>query len=91
MCDEKFNYVAGVEREERTSKAFPRFFGMARSYLVDNSQIIHIDEDVIFGGGLIGHFGHFMLESISSRLWYVIEHPEDKRKIAFVSIKEKFD
>lgn len=91
VCDENFKYVAGVERECRSSKAFPRYYGMGKSYEVDKADIFYRDEHVIFGGGLIGHFGHFMLESLPGRLWYIIEHPEDKRKIAFVTIKQQYN
>lgn len=34
----------------------------------------------------MGHFGHFILECISSRLWYVIENTEDQRKIIFITV-----
>ena len=86
VCSADFKYIAGVERDSRTSKAFPRYYGMGKSYEVDGQEIVCSDENVIFGGGLIGHFGHFMLESLPGRLWYILEHPEDKRKVAFVMI-----
>lgn len=89
VCNSKFEYIAGVERESKKSKGFPGYYGMANSYTVEDSELQKDEESVIFGGALIGHFGHFMLESISARLWYVISNPDDLRKIVFVSIKEE--
>lgn len=88
VCNSKFEHIAGVERESKKSKGFPGYYGMANSYTVEDSELQKDEESVIFGGALIGHFGHFMLESISARLWYVISNPDDLRKIVFVSIKE---
>ena len=54
------------------------------AYHVKQDELIQLDEDIIFGGSLCGHFGHFILECWS-RLWYVIQHPELKLKILFIT------
>lgn len=60
------------------------------SYVVERNEIITFDEDVIFGGTLQGHFGHFMFECFS-RLWYVIQNSELKSKILFVVAGWKYE
>lgn len=85
VCDENFNFVAGFTREDPVSKRRgERFALIETSYTVDRKDIIELDEDVIFGGSLIGHFGHFMLECWS-RLWYVVQNPNIQSKILFIT------
>ncbi|MBD3879218.1 MAG: DUF563 domain-containing protein [Quinella sp. 1Q5] len=82
VCDKNFKFVAGYSRREDLSGG--GFACVCSSYAVDKKNITRLDEDVIFGGSLIGHFGHFMLECWT-RLWYVIEHPERREKILFIT------
>ena len=56
------------------------------SYTVERNELITLDEDVIFGGVLEGHFGHFMVECLC-RLWYVIQRPKSNLKIIFIPAK----
>lgn len=83
VCDNDFNFVAGYTRSDpyagvRRGKAYD----VGSSYIVDRKEITYLDEDVIFGGVLIGHFGHFILECLS-RLWYVLLSPSNS-KVLFV-------
>ena len=50
-------------------------------YDFDHDLVEFIDEEVIFMGPFIQHWGHFLCDQIS-RLWYAIEHPK-KYKIAY--------
>lgn len=81
VCDSDFNFVAGFSRHNEKGTGFST---INSSYVVDQNDIVDLDEDVIFGGVLIGHFGHFMMECWC-RLWYVIEHPELQSKILFLT------
>lgn len=82
VCDKNFKFVAGYSRLENLSGG--GFACVCSSYSVNKKNIRQLDEDVIFGGSLIGHFGHFMLECWT-RLWYVIQHPERQEKILFIT------
>ena len=86
VCDNDFNFVAGYTRRvpPQNPKGNVDYCDLLTSYTVDREQIVQLDEDVIFGGTLRAHFGHFLIESWS-RLWYVLQHPESKLKILFVT------
>ena len=51
----------------------------------DRSLIEKSEEEVVFGGGLTCHFGHFISECLS-RMWYLIENPRDRRRYAFLNL-----
>ena len=83
VCDENFNFVAGFNRFNTGRKAW---INVDAAYSVAREDIVQLDEDVIFGGTLNGHFGHFMMENWC-RLWYVLQHPELDFKIVFIIAK----
>ena len=73
VCDENFNFVAGYTRQDPYILNNARKdYDVSDSYVVDREEITYLDEDVIFGGTLMGHFGHFILESLS-RIWYALQ------------------
>lgn len=93
VCDKDFNFVAGFSSDSPSVIKRAGARDVLHSYVVDKEEITYLDEDVIFGGVLMGHFGHFILESWS-RLWYVIHptppthtlytiHHNDKIKVLF--------
>lgn len=53
------------------------------SYDFKEKDVISDDRTVIYGGILFDHFGHFLTES-TTRLWYAIEHAEQKYPIVFL-------
>lgn len=77
VCDARFKFVAGLRRNLEC----PSWSSCEESYKV-NGGVKRIDEAVIFGGVLIGHFGHAILECLS-RLWFVAENSPTER-IAFL-------
>ena len=83
VCDENLNFVAGYWRKKGGGSK-RTFNCLEKSYEVDRGSIVAIDEDVIFGGLLAEHFGHFLTECFC-RLWYVIQNPDVKTKIIFVT------
>lgn len=86
VCDNDFNLIAGFTKRDPFEKygGGSGFALVESSYTVERKEIIQLDEDVIFGGALIGHFGHFIMECWS-RLWYIIQHPELQLKIMFIT------
>ena len=84
VCDNNFNFVAGFSRSYGGIYVDP-WASVESAYTVDKKDIVQLDEDVIFGGALIGHFGHFIMECWN-RLWYVIQNPQLKSKILFILI-----
>lgn len=72
VCDSNFNFVAGYTRDG--SGKDKSWITVNSAYTVDSNELVQLDEDVIFGGTLSGHFGHFIVESLS-RLWFVITPP----------------
>ena len=83
VCDENLNFVAGYWRKKGGGSK-RTFNCLEESYDVDRKDIVQIDEDVIFGGLLAEHFGHFLTECLC-RLWYVLQNPESNSKIIFVT------
>jgi len=80
VVDAGGNFVAGHERcwKKRYN------YGCIESYsFAKEESIPYLDETVIFGGIIIRFFGHLMTECLS-RLWYTLEHTEEK--IIFLTI-----
>lgn len=82
-CSEDFNFIGGLTLYDETHPEYPGWAAMAKSY--KTSDVEKSSEEVIFGGVIYNHFGHFLLDGLS-RLWYLVKYPQDKRKVAFVVI-----
>lgn len=65
--------VAGMDSEKPYENFYPN--------KIEN--LTYIDESVILCGNHHVHFGHILLIAIS-RLWYIIQNPQDKRKVIFI-------
>ncbi len=87
VCDNDFNFVAGFHRFSNPKR--DAWINVDSAYEVPRKDIVQLVENVIFGGELNGHFGHFMMENWC-RLWYVLQHPEIKLKILFVISKHGY-
>lgn len=48
-----------------------------------NNDIIYLNEDCIFIGALSGHYGHFLLESLS-RVWIALDGQYPNYKLAYI-------
>ena len=88
VCDSNFNFIAGFLRNGKYSKERPGYYGVGSCYYVDKKKLKVIDETVIFGGIIVGHFGHFILEGMS-RLWWCINNINCNYKIVFTTILGK--
>jgi len=71
VIDEEYHFV-----EESSTRYL---FG--GNYDFDEDFLSYIDEDVVFLGPFIEHWGHFICDEIS-RLWYILDNPQ-KYKIAY--------
>lgn len=74
IYDDRHKLVATMDRQAQNQN-----FALNADFEAD-----FVDESVIFGGMSIPHFGHLMLEGFS-RLWYLLENPQDERKIIYMS------
>ncbi len=81
LSKQKGNYAGGVaDASKKLIAGFRRhharqyYYSCESSYSFDPVSCVSVNETVIFGGILVNHFGHFMLEGFS-RLWYLINHP----------------
>jgi len=83
VVDIDWTFVAGQmsSGEDRWEKGAPGYWGIRNGYYANVEE--EIDEEVIFGGVLFNHFGHFLLDSMS-RLWFVRNNLYAGRKIAFI-------
>ena len=85
VCDSYFNFIAGFARTPPPGKTTGQgaWCVVESGYIVDRKELVLLDEDVIFGGALIGHFGHFFTECLS-RLWYIVKNSDSRLKILFI-------
>lgn len=81
VCDRDGNFVAGLYRNKPPKGGF---YGVSSAYAVSEDDLIYVDKEVIFGGILIGHFGHFILECLG-RLWYVLTQDAQDKPIVFLT------
>lgn len=82
VATKNFEFVSGMKRHGRAAGNY----SCLESYKVEES-VIYIDEEVIFGGIIIKHFGHAILEDLS-RLWYIVKHKKDTRRVCFVCYQQ---
>ena len=81
ICDENFNFIAGHQLLN------PRYMYLddkhiADSYTVPPENITYIDETVLYGGSLMEHPGHLIVECFADRLWWLAENADSNIKIA---------
>ena len=83
VCDEQFHFIAGLNRNAPDHPG--GWFSVWGSYTLPQQEILQSEETVIFGGVLIEHFGHFILECLG-RLWYILKNRERNERIVFIAI-----
>lgn len=81
VCDAQGRFMTGLQR---TKPPGAGWYGMNAAYEVNPADLVYDDECVIFGGVLIHHFGHFILECLG-RLWFVLENRQLSYRIAFLT------
>ncbi|MBR2923189.1 MAG: glycosyltransferase family 61 protein [Alphaproteobacteria bacterium] len=61
---------------------------LLKSYEFSQTEAEYIDEEVLYAGVLINHFGHFLVEGLS-RIWYWCEHADKNLHVAFLMPKNQ--
>ncbi|SDP29205.1 Predicted O-linked N-acetylglucosamine transferase, SPINDLY family [Selenomonas ruminantium] len=84
VCDAQFNFIAGLQRCKPPGAGW---YGVGKAYKVSCENLVYEDKEVIFGGILIHHFGHFILECLG-RMWYILENRELTQPIVFLTVGE---
>ena len=81
LIDFEGKFIAG---QFRSMEAPYSNRSIAQGYEIPDDVIVHErEETVIFGGMLVSHWGHMLVDA-TSRLWYPVMHPENHTKIVFV-------
>ncbi len=77
LCDADFN---------RSTISQQDIFYCKNGYRVNEADLTVCEEPVVFGGFFFGQFGILLLMSLS-RLWWVVENPDDPRKLVFLYVR----
>ncbi len=83
VCNRNLKFVAGY-----SNIAPGKLNGWCcidEAYPIERTEIEQSNEEVIWGGALICHFGHIITECLS-RMWYVVENPDDQRRVVFLKV-----
>ena len=83
VFDQNFKLVAGCDNLYHEKRGAD--YDITSEKKFDRQSVVQSNEEVIYGGGLTCHFGHFMSECLS-RMWYLIENPSSKLKWAFLNL-----
>ena len=84
VCDRDLNFVAGYNNQPPDQKNGA--YCIDEAYSIEHSELEQSSDEVIFGGILVCHFGHFLTDCLA-RMWYAIEHPDDRRRFVFLMLK----
>lgn len=84
VCTKDMEFVAGLDRK------YPRAdenWCCIRGY--EPETVTERDETVIYGGVLINHFGHMLVDCLS-RMWYFAKNPDTPHKFVFLMMTEQY-
>lgn len=86
VCDENFNFIAGTVKfwPEKRQANVKHIYG---SYEVKPEEIEYVDEMVVYGGALVDHPGHLIVEGFGERIWWFAEKIQSGYKIAVTIVK----
>lgn len=77
VCDENFNFICGHDIFRKKKGRY--IWG---SYKVSSEELDYIDETVVYGGSMLDHPGHLIAEYFANRIWWYVQNPDSKLKIA---------
>lgn len=80
VFDEHFQFVGGVSRFDWHLNKPPAWGDCAGTYPTLKKEWQTLKLDAIFGGIILGQFGHFLVESLA-RFWWIAQNPQDLRPI----------
>lgn len=80
VLDAEKNFVAGhISQIDNLKKGSYKIF---ESYKIEH-KVPHMDEIVVYGGVVSGHYGHFIIEFLS-RMWWHLENRDCAHKFVFI-------
>lgn len=82
VCDADFNFISGHETAISEKAEGTRH--ISGSYKVAECDIQFIDETVVYGGTMLDHPGHLLVECFADRVWWFVENTETEIKLAFI-------
>ena len=86
VCDENFNFVSAHQvfnaLDARSSGIHFDDRHIESGYEVAKENITYIDETVLYGGTLLEHPGHLIVECFADRLWWLVQNADRDIKIA---------
>ena len=83
VCDKNFNFISAHQLlNARTNCNRNDDRHIDSCYEVSRNDIIYIDETVLYGGTLIEHPGHLIVECFADRLWWAVQNADSNIKIA---------
>ena len=85
VCDRDGCFVAGQFRRDDRPESNR---SCIRAYAVDEADVCYRDETVVFGGILVSHWGHMLVDA-TSRLWYPATAADPKLKIVFLRFQKQ--
>ena len=88
VCDENFNFIAGLTREIKNGKYAPGWCGIGEGYKVEKNSLDYIDKTVVFLGVFISAFGHMILDNMS-RIWWYIKNKDSNFSFVYITTKDK--
>lgn len=83
VCDEKFNFIAGHQVIKPINAPIRHICG---SYSVPPEDIEYLDEEVVYGGSMMNHPGHLIVECFADRVWWLIKNADSNLKVAVTVI-----
>ena len=85
ICDENFNFISAHQLFWPRQRSFRHIYG---SYTVQQEEIDYVDEVVVYGGTMINHPGHLIIECFADRTWWFVKNADSNLKIAIATIWE---
>lgn len=83
VCDENYKFIAGHENYIFDAKKNDRHICDCYK-LSDPERPDRIDETVIWGGVMIDHPGHLLVETFPERMWWVCKNREINYRVAII-------
>lgn len=81
VCDENFRFISGHVKH---LSGISRMCECCECYKVSDEELEYSDEEVVFGGLIINHPGHLIIESLAERFWWLFENQDTNLRVAII-------
>lgn len=82
VCDENLNFIAGHSTHNKEFGTRVRY--ISDGYKVLQKDLKYVDETVVYGGPVLDHPGHLMIELFANRIWWYLNNPDSNFKVAVI-------